>query len=203
MTQKKTNEVSRALKETVSLAILSVFCIACCLSSGYTQKAYDSHTNQASAVSIHVLIHTPETRFSNGHENQEHTSCRTLVAICRFDPDITQEMTPSTFKNINLFNVSNTDWICEPKTCAPTIQHLTSRITWRRDGVLVHPAFALLKLSGKYMSTRRTPKHTTHATAPNASRIPESHQLPTSTHPVQSRSPRSTAPLGRVRLTHK
>ena len=32
----------------------------------------------------HVLIHTPETRFSNGEPT--HTSCRTLVAICRFDP---------------------------------------------------------------------------------------------------------------------
>ena len=65
-------------------------------------------------------------------------------------------------KNKNMFNVSHIDWICEPTTCAPTIQHPTSRITWCRDGVPVHPAVALSKLSGKYMSTRRTPKHYTH-----------------------------------------
>ena len=115
-----------------------------------------------------------------------------------------QEMTPSTSKNKNMFNVSNIDWVCEPSVCAPMKQHPTSRITWCRDGVPVHPAVALSKLSGKYMSTRRTPKRIIiQSTAPSAVRIPKSHQLPTSTHPVQSRSPRNTASLGRVRLPHK
>ena len=113
-------------------------------------------------------------------------------------------MTPSTFKNKNMFNVSNIDWVCEPSVCALMKQHLTSRITWCRDGVPVHPAVAVSKLSGKYMSTRRTPKRIIiQSTAPSAVRIRKSHQPPTSTHPVQSRSPRNTASLGRVRLPHK
>ena len=67
----------------------------------------------------------------------------------------------------------------EPTACVPIVQHLTSRITWWRDGVPLHPAFALPKPSGKYRSTRRTPKHILHATAPSAVRIPKSRsQLP-------------------------
>ena len=113
----------------------------------------------------------------------------------------TQEMTS---KKKNMFSVSNIDWICEPTACASAIRHLTSRVAWCRNGVPVHPAIALLKPSGKCnVNCEEHQQIFTLATAPSAVRIPKSHQLPTSTHPVQSRSPRNTASLGRVRLPHK
>ena len=48
---------------------------------------------------------------------------------------------------------------------------------------------------------RRTP--TNFYTRHSSQRGPDPKVPPTSTHPVQSRSPRNTASLGRVRLTHK
>ena len=113
----------------------------------------------------------------------------------------TQEMTSKT----KTFNLSITAWICEPSACAPTKHHLTSRITWRRDGVPVHPSVVLSKLSGKYMSARRTPKRIIiQSTAPSAIRIPKVPSARDFQHTLfSSRSPRSTASLGRVRLPHK
>ena len=67
----------------VSFAIVSAFCIACCLSSGYTQKAYDFHTIRPLSYQSIFYFADQKRRFSSGHENQEYTLCRTLVAIYR------------------------------------------------------------------------------------------------------------------------
>ena len=101
-------------------------------------------------------------------------------------------------KNKNMFNVSNIDWVCEPSVCALMKQHLTSRITWCRDGVPVHPAVALSKPSGKYMSTaKNTNKYYTRHSSQRG------QGLKVTSARDQSTSQRNNAPLGRVRLPHK
>ena len=70
-----------------SFAIVSAFCIACCWSSGYAQKAYDSHTSRPSPYQPMFHFTHKKTRLSNDHENQQNTLSRTLEGICRFDLD--------------------------------------------------------------------------------------------------------------------
>ena len=91
-----------------------------------------------------------------------------------------------------------TNGLCADHTTSDITSHMVSR--WCSRASCGCPSQAQWQVQ---CQLRRTPTNITHATAPSAIRILKSHQLPTSTHPVQSRSPRRTASLGRVRLPHK